>query len=184
VRLVILDRDGVINETRDGVIKDISDFVPLEGSLEAIATLCQHDYRVIVITNQSGIAHGLLTVEEVNSIHHHMQETVASHGGRIDAVLFCPHKPDDDCDCRKPKPGMLNNLMARLDIELGGVPLVGDSLRDLQTAMVVGATPVLVKTGHGTRTLEQNKHLDGVEVFEDLAEFTNYLIDLDEEVES
>ena len=180
MKLVVLDRDGVINESRDEVIKTADDFIPLEGSYEAISALCQHDYRVVVITNQSGIARGLITIDEVNAVHERMQQAVASHGGRIDAILLCPHKPDDDCACRKPRPGMLHDLMERLGIELNGVPLVGDSLRDLQTAMVVGATPVLVKTGHGERTLEENKHLDNVEVYENLFEFAEKLISVEE----
>lgn len=180
MKLVVLDRDGVINEARDDVIKDPQDFVPIEGSLEAIARLTQNHYRVVVITNQSGIAHGLLTIDDVGRVHTHMQQLVAAKGGRIDAILFCPHAPDDDCSCRKPKPGMLHSLMDRLNIELNGVPLVGDSLRDVQTAMVVGATPVLVKSGHGTQTLEENKHLDSVEVYADLAEFTEQILTLEE----
>jgi len=176
VKLVVLDRDGVINEARDDVIKDPQDFVPIEGSLEAIARLSQNDYRIVVITNQSGIAHGLLTIDDVGRVHAHMQQLVKDHGGGIDAILFCPHAPDDDCSCRKPKPGMLHSLMDRLKVELNGVPLVGDSLRDVQTAMVVGATPVLVKTGHGTQTLEENKHLDTVESYADLAEFTDQML--------
>ncbi len=181
MKLVVLDRDGVINEATDDVIRSTADFVPIEGSFDAIARLCQQDYRVIVITNQSGIARGLLTIDEVNAVHQHMQQAVASVGGRIDAVLFCPHKPDDDCSCRKPKPGMLHSLMERLDIELNGVHLVGDSLRDVQTAMVVGATPVLVKTGHGARTIEENIHLENVEVYDDLAEFASHLLGTGEE---
>lgn len=180
MKLVVLDRDGVINEARDDVIKDPQDFVPIEGSLEAIARLTQNHYRVVVITNQSGIAHGLLTIDDVGRVHAYMQQLVAAKGGRIDAILFCPHAPDDDCSCRKPKPGMLHSLMDRLNIELNGVPLVGDSLRDVQTAMVVGATPVLVKSGHGTQTLEENKHLDSVEVYADLAEFTEQTLALEE----
>ena len=133
-------------------------------------------YKRQVITNQSGIAHGLLTIDDVGRVHAHMQQLVKDHGGRIDAILFCPHAPDDDCSCRKPKPGMLHSLMDRLKLELNGVPLVGDSLRDVQTAMVVGATPVLVKTGHGTQTLEENKHLDTVESYADLAEFTDQML--------
>ena len=181
MKLVVLDRDGVINETRDGVISSLEDFVPIEGSYDAIARLCQHDYHIVVITNQSGIARGLVTIDEINIIHDSMQQAVASHGGRIDAILLCPHKPDDDCSCRKPRPGMLNSLMERLDIELGGVPLVGDSLRDVQTAMVVGATPVLAKTGHGTRTLEENKHLDNVDIYTDLSEFVSELLSDEDE---
>jgi len=169
MKLVILDRDGVINEESDDYIKSEDEWEPIEGSIDAIARLCQADYRVVVVTNQSGIARGLLTIENLHAIHQRMHKEVSAGGGRIDAIFICPHKPDDDCDCRKPRPGMLHSVMERLETELAGVPLVGDSLRDVQSAMVVGANPVLVRTGHGTRTLEQNRHLENVEVFDDSA---------------
>lgn len=177
MKLVILDRDGVINEESDEYIKNPGEWIPIEGSIEAISRLCQADYRVVVVTNQSGIARGLLTLEDLHAIHETMQQAVATNGGRIDAIFICPHKPDDDCDCRKPRPGMLHSVMERLDIQLAGVPLVGDSLRDVQSAMVVGATPVLVKTGHGERTLDQNRHLENVQVFDNLASFVDDLLD-------
>ena len=132
-KLVILDRDGVINEETQDYIKSESEWIPIEGSIEAISRLCQADYRVVVVTNQSGIARGLLSIENLHAIHQRMQQTVAESGGRIDAIFICPHKPDDDCDCRKPRPGMLHSIMDRLDTELTGVPLVGVSLRDVQS---------------------------------------------------
>ncbi|OED36795.1 D-glycero-beta-D-manno-heptose-1,7-bisphosphate 7-phosphatase [Chromatiales bacterium (ex Bugula neritina AB1)] len=176
MKLVLLDRDGVINEESDGYIRSEAEWLPIEGSIDAIARLCQADYRVVVVTNQSGIARGLVTLEELHAIHERMHQAVAASGGRIDAVFICPHKPDDDCNCRKPRPGMLHSVMQRLDIELAGVPLVGDSLRDVQSAMVVGATPVLVRTGHGSRTLEENRHLENIEVHDDLASFVDELL--------
>jgi D-glycero-D-manno-heptose 1,7-bisphosphate phosphatase len=180
-KLVILDRDGVINEESQDYIKSESEWIPIEGSIEAISRLCQADYRVVVVTNQSGIARGLLSIENLHAIHQRMQQTVAESGGRIDAIFICPHKPDDDCDCRKPRPGMLHSIMDRLDTELTGVPLVGDSLRDVQSAMGVGAKPVLVRTGHGLRTLEQNRHLENVAVFDNLAAFTDDLLAADKD---
>jgi len=179
MKLVLLDRDGVINEESDGYIKSAEDWIPIEGSIDAIARLTQADYRVVVVTNQSGIARGLLTIEDLQSIHRKMHESVAASGGKIDAVFFCPHKPDDDCSCRKPRPGLLKSIEKRLDTILVGVPLVGDSLRDVQSAMVVGANPVLVRTGHGAHTLEQNLHLDKVQVFDDLASFVDDLLGVD-----
>lgn len=176
MKLVLLDRDGVINEESDGYLKSADDWVPIEGSIDAIARLTQADYRVVIVTNQSGIARGLLTIEELQAIHHKMYETVAASGGKIDAVFICPHKPDDDCSCRKPRPGLLKSIMDRLDTDLVGVPLVGDSLRDVQSAMVVGANPVLVRTGHGLDTLEENLHLDNVQVFDNLASFVDDLL--------
>ncbi len=182
MKLIVLDRDGVINrQSDDEYIKAVDEWIPIEGSIEAIARLHQAGYRVIVVTNQSGIARGLLTVENLHSIHECMHQTVAAGGGRIDAVFICPHKPDDDCSCRKPRPGMLHSVMERLDTELTGVPLVGDSLRDVQSAMVVGALPVLVRTGHGARTLEENRHLEeNVKVFDDLGSFVDDLLSVAE----
>ena len=176
MNLVILDRDGVINQESDDYIKSEDEWIPIEGSIEAISRLCQADYRIVIVTNQSGIARGLLTIEDLHAIHQRMQKEIAAGGGRIDAIFICPHKPDDDCDCRKPRPGMLHSIMDRLETELTGVPLVGDSLRDVQSAMVVGAKPVLVRTGHGARTLEQNLHLENVAVFDDLASFVDDLL--------
>lgn len=176
MKLIILDRDGVINHESDGYIKSEEEWIPIEGSIEAIAKLSQADYRVVVVTNQSGVARGILTIEDLHAIHQRMQKDVSAGGGRIDAIFICPHKPDDKCECRKPRPGMLHSVMERLETELTGVPLVGDSLRDVQSAMVVGATPVLVRTGHGARTVEQNRHLENVEVFDDLASFVDDLL--------
>ncbi len=176
MKLVLLDRDGVINEESDGYVRSAEDWVPIEGSIDAIARLCQADYRVVVVTNQSGIARGLLSIEDLQAIHKKMHETVAARGGKIDAVFICPHRPDDDCSCRKPRPGLLKSIAERLDTDLVGVPLVGDSLRDVQSAMVVGANPVLVRTGHGMATLEQNLHLDKVQVFDDLASYVDELL--------
>ncbi len=177
MKLVLLDRDGVINEESDDYIKSEAEWVPIKGSLEAISRLCQAGYHIVVITNQSGIARGLLTIEDLHAIHQRMQKEVSANGGRIDAIFICPHKPDDNCDCRKPRPGMLHSVMDRLETELAGVPLVGDSLRDVQSAMVVGASPVLVRTGHGSRTIEQNPHLENVAVFDDLSSFVDDLLD-------
>lgn len=179
LKLVLLDRDGVINEEIDGYVQTADDWVPIEGSINAIARLTQSNYRVIVVTNQSGIARGLLTIEELHAIHRKMHETIAANGGKIDAVFICPHKPDDDCSCRKPRPGLLKSIESRLDTDLVGVPLVGDSLRDVQLAMVVGANPVLVRTGHGEHTLEQNLHLEKVQVFDNLAGFVDDLLGVD-----
>ena len=181
MKLVLLDRDGVINEESNGYVQSVDDWVPIDGSVDAIARLTQADYRIVVVTNQSGIARGLLTIEDLQAIHRKMHETVAASGGKIDAVFMCPHKPDDDCRCRKPRPGLLNSVMDRLDTDLVGVPLVGDSLRDVQLAMVVGANPVLVRTGHGAQTLEQNRHLDKVQVFDDLAGFADDLLGVDQD---
>lgn len=177
--LIILDRDGVINQDSDAFIKSPQEFIPLPGSLEAIARLNAAGYRVAVATNQSGIARGLFDLDALNAMHKKLKTLLAAVGGRIDALAFCPHGPDAGCDCRKPKPGLLRQIAAELDVELNGVPVIGDSLRDLQSAQAVGATPMLVRTGKGERSLVQlagEPTLRGVPVFADLAAAVDALL--------
>lgn len=152
MKLIILDRDGVINHDSDQYIKSPDEWKPIPGSAEAIARLNQWGYRVVVSTNQSGVGQGLFDMDTLSAIHDKMFKTVAQVGGRIDAVFFCPHINGDGCDCRKPKAGMLHQIAARLNADLTGVPSVGDSLRDLQAAVTVGAQPILVLTGKGEKT--------------------------------
>ncbi len=184
MRLVILDRDGVINHDSDQYIKSPKEWAPIDGSLEAIARLCRADYRVMVVTNQSGVSRGLFTVDTLNKIHVHMLERIHQKGGEIDAIFFCPHGPDDGCDCRKPKPAMLLDLAERLKINLSAVPAVGDSLRDLQAARSVNALPVLVRTGNGSLTQSglRDSDLADTAVYDDLAAFVDSLLsgELDE----
>ena len=151
-RLLILDRDGVINKDSDDFIKSPEEWQPIPGSLEAIARLCNAEYRVVVISNQSGIARGLLTLNTLNQIHQKMLDQLSNLGGEINAIFFCPHGPDDDCECRKPLPGMYLDLENRLQRSLKGVDAIGDSLRDLQAAKSADASPVLVRTGKGIKT--------------------------------
>lgn len=151
-RLIILDRDGVINFDSDKFIKNPEEWKPIPGSLEAIARLCQADYRVVVATNQSGIGRGLFDMPMLNAIHDRMHKACAALGGRIDAVFFCPHTNDANCGCRKPKSGMLEEIATRYGVNLKGVPVVGDSLRDLEMAARVEAQPILVLTGKGSKT--------------------------------
>jgi D-glycero-D-manno-heptose 1,7-bisphosphate phosphatase len=150
MRLLILDRDGVINEDRDDYVKSADEWVPIPGSMEAIARLHRAGWRIAVATNQSGLARGLFDMNALNAMHHKMHELVARAGGRIDAVFFCPHGPDDGCTCRKPLPGLFRAIGERFGVDLGGVPVVGDSVRDVEGAVTVGATPYLVLTGKGT----------------------------------
>lgn len=152
MNLVILDRDGVINFDSDQFIKSPEEWKPIPGSLEAIARLNQADYRVVVATNQSGIGRGLFDMAMLNAIHDKMHKACAQVGARIDAVFFCPHTSEHQCACRKPKPGMLEEIAARYGVSLAGVPVVGDSLRDLQPAAALGAQPYLVLTGKGEKT--------------------------------
>lgn len=169
MKLIILDRDGVINLDSDQFIKNPAEWQPIPGSLEAIARLNQADYRVVVATNQSGIGRGLFDMPTLNAIHDKMHKACALVGARIDAVFFCPHTAESRCDCRKPNPGMLEEIAARYNTNLAGVPVVGDSLRDLQSAAVLGASPYLVLTGKGLKTQAKGGLPEGTRVFADLA---------------
>lgn len=155
--LIILDRDGVINFDSDNYIKSPDEWRPIPGSLEAIARLSQHGWHVAVATNQSGIERGLFDINTLHAIHNKMIEAVSSKGGRIDAVFFCPHADSARCRCRKPAPGLLQDIAARYGRSLAGVPAVGDSLRDLQAAVELGCQPWLVKSGKGERTLKASQ---------------------------
>ena len=169
MKLVILDRDGVINYDSDQFIKSPAEWKPIPGSLEAIARLNQAGYRVVVASNQSGVGRGLFDMATLNAIHAKMHKLVALAGGRIDAVFFCPHAADSKCNCRKPRPGLFQEIAERFHRDLSGVPAIGDSLRDLQAAAAVGARPMLVKTGKGVRTLEGGQMPEGIPDYADLA---------------
>jgi len=177
MKLVILDRDGVINHDSDDYIKSPADWEPIDGSLEAIARLTSDGYRVVVATNQSGVARGLFDLNMLHRIHTRMLEAVRARGGEIEAIFFCPHGPDDECRCRKPQPGLLEEIAERLKVNLSGVYAVGDAERDVLAARAAGARPVLVRTGKGKLTLRKSKQLDGVPVFDDLNQFATALLD-------
>lgn len=180
MKLVILDRDGVINQDRDDFVKNTMEWQPLPRSLEAIANLTQAGWRVVVATNQSGIGRGLFDMHALNAMHEKMHRLVNQAGGRIDAVVFCPHVADDQCDCRKPKPGMVHEVMERFNVRGDGLPMIGDSLRDLQAVAEVGGLPLLVRTGKGLRTLEKGGLPAGTQVFDDLFDAADYLINLED----
>lgn len=169
MKLIILDRDGVINYDSDQFIKSPEEWRAIPGSMAAIARLNQWGYRVVVATNQSGIGRGLFEMDMLNSIHDKMMKVAMQSGARIDAVFFCPHTSVDQCNCRKPKPGMLHEIASRYNMDLTGVPLVGDSLRDLQAANVIGAQPILVLTGKGKKTVDDPELPPSTLVFPDLA---------------
>ncbi len=169
MKLVVLDRDGVINADSDEYIKSPEEWTPIAGSLEAIARLTQAGYRVVVATNQSGLARGLFDMATLNAMHNKMHKAVSQLGGRIDAVFFCAHAQDAGCSCRKPQPGMLLEIGERFDVPLADVPAIGDSLRDLQAASAAGARPILVLTGKGEKTLKAGGLPEGTEVYPDLA---------------
>ena len=176
MKLIILDRDGVINFDSDQFIKNPEEWKPIPGSLEAIARLCQSDYRVVVATNQSGIGRGLFDMTTLNAIHDKMHKACALLGGRIDAVFFCPHTAESNCACRKPKSGMIEEIAERYNTDLLGVPAVGDSLRDLEAATGMGAQPFLVLTGKGSKTQAQGGLPEGTQIFPDLAAVVSHLL--------
>jgi D-glycero-D-manno-heptose 1,7-bisphosphate phosphatase len=168
-KLVILDRDGVINRDSEQFIKSPDEWRPIPGSLEAIARLNHAGFRVVIATNQSGIGRGLFDMATLNAIHEKMHRALALIGGRIDALFYCPHTGESQCDCRKPKTGMLQEIGMRLGVDLTGVPCVGDSLRDLQSADAVGAQPILVLTGKGEKTVRDGNLPKNTVIFPDLA---------------
>jgi D-glycero-D-manno-heptose 1,7-bisphosphate phosphatase len=173
-KYILLDRDGVINEESPAFIKSPDEFLPLEKSLEAIELLNQHDYKVVVITNQSGLARGLFDEKTLNLIHQKMRDELVKVGGEIEAVYFCPHQANDSCECRKPKAGLLLNFAADYNVDLSQIYFIGDSLRDIQAAQNAGAKPILVKTGNGTKTLQQNPNLSLL-TFENLYDAAKFL---------
>jgi D-glycero-D-manno-heptose 1,7-bisphosphate phosphatase len=173
-RYILLDRDGVINHDSDAFIKSPDEWLPIEGSLEAIALLNAHGYQVIVVTNQSGVARGLFDEAMLEKIHAKMRRLVSEAGGQIAAIYFCPHGAGSDCACRKPKAGLLKAFAADFHADLTTIAVVGDSLRDLQAAEAVGAQPILVKTGKGQQTLMNNPQLNSL-VFENLYDAAKYI---------
>lgn len=176
--LIILDRDGVINQDSAAYIKTPSEWLPIPGSLEAIGRLSQAGWQVVVATNQSGLGRGLFDTQALTAIHKQMHTAVASQGGKIDAIFFCPHQPEDNCSCRKPAPGMFYDIQNRYEVSLQGVPIVGDSLRDLQAGVAAGCDPWLVLTGKGKTTVKSQSHLlpDNTKIHSDLAAVVDNLL--------
>lgn len=176
-RLVILDRDGVINHDSDDFIKTADEWIPIPGSIDAIASLSKAGFKVAIASNQSGIGRGLFDIDALELMHAKLRLLVENAGGRVDHIAVCPHAPDDGCDCRKPKAGLFDQIAERFGRALDGVPAVGDSLRDLEAAAAAGASPMLVRTGKGVSTERQ---LDGefadTPVFDSLADAAQALI--------
>ena len=169
MKLVILDRDGVINFDSDRFIRNPDEWRAIPGSLEAIARLGQAGYRVVVATNQSGVGRGLLDMATLNAVHSRMHKAVNQAGGRIEAVFYCPDVADSDSPCRKPNPGMFRAIAERFNVPLEQVPAVGDSLSDLQAAATAGAQPILVLTGKGEKTRAAGDLPDSTLIYPDLA---------------
>ncbi len=176
-RLVILDRDGVINEDSSDFVKSVEEWIPIPGSIEAIAALSAGGYTVAVASNQSGIARGLFDIKALDEMHRKLSDLVVAAGGRVECVAVCPHGPHDGCECRKPKPGLLLQIGEHLAFDLDGVPVIGDSLRDLEAAVAAGAKPILVRTGNGGEVEARlPSMLESVPVFDDLAAAASNLL--------
>ncbi|MBK3442684.1 D-glycero-beta-D-manno-heptose 1,7-bisphosphate 7-phosphatase [Pseudomonas lactis] len=175
LKLLILDRDGVINYDSDAYIKSVEEWIPLPGSIEAIAQLSKAGWTVAIATNQSGIARGYYDIATLEAMHARLRALVAEQGGEVGLVVYCPHGPDEGCDCRKPKPGMLKIISEHYKVPLAGIWFVGDSLGDLEAAKAVDSQPVLVKTGKGEKTQAKNLPV-GTLIFDDLAAVAAELI--------
>jgi len=179
--LIILDRDGVINVDSPDYIKSPEEWHPIPGSLEAIAKLNQAGFKVAVATNQSGLGRGYYTLSILEQIHQKMHVALAALGGHIDMITFCPHNPEDNCDCRKPKPGLIHQIASHFNIDLRNAKVfaIGDSLRDLEAAKTAGCEPVLVLTGNGQKTLNNMPaSFSNTPVYEDLAQAVNAITSL------
>ena len=181
VKLVILGRDGILNEFRDDHVKAPEEWYPIPGALEAVSRLNHAGWHTVVATNQSGIGRGMIDMASVNAVHAHMLKQLMAVGGRIDAVFFCPHTPEDQCDCRKPLPGLMRDIGKRYGIDLKHVPLVGDTLRDMQAAHAAGCQPHLIRSGRaavlGPELIKDIvDQLPGTRVHDDLAAFAEYLL--------
>ncbi len=181
-KLVIFGRDGVLNEYREDHVKSPDEWVPIKGALEAVARLNHAGWHAVVATNQAGIGRGMIDMASMNAVHAHMNQQLMAVGGRIDAVFFCPHTPEDDCDCRKPKPGLLLEVGRRYGIDLSGVPVVGDTLHDLQAARAAGCEPHLVLSGRaqgleGDALQQLLAQVPAAQVHGDLNAFVDYLLE-------
>lgn len=174
--LIILDRDGVINEDSDEYIKSSEEWIPIPGSLAAIAKLNQAGHSVAVASNQSGLARGYFTQKDLEATHAKMQLELAKLDGHIDAIFYCPHHPDDHCDCRKPKPGLLLQIAKKFNTDLKNAVFIGDTLSDFQCAENAGCRFILVKTGKGMRTLAKNPELKEVPIFENLSAAVEFIL--------
>lgn len=182
MKLIILDRDGVINHDSVDYVKTAAEWIPLPGSIEAIAKLSKEGYTIVIATNQSGLSRGLFGIDELEEMHRKMRDLVEQAGGHIDGIFYCPHLPEENCLCRKPASGLFEAIAREFETCLAGVPVVGDSLRDLQAGLPLGCLPMLVRTGKGAvseRLLDEeaNKALVNTPVFDDLAAFATVLLE-------
>lgn len=176
MKLIILDRDGVLNEEREDFIKTPEEWVPIDSSMQAVSRLNEAGYRVVLATNQSGIGRGMIDMDTLNRIHQKMHNSLGRFGGWVDAIFFCPDAPDTGSQCRKPNPGMFEDIASRCETDLDDVPAVGDKLSDIRAAVAAGARPILVRTGYGRQTEKDEDLPDGVEVYDDLYSFVDELL--------
>jgi len=181
-RLVILGRDGILNVYREDHVKSPDEWEPIPNALEAVARLNHAGWHTVVATNQAGIGRGMIDMASINAVHQRMMQRLAEVGGRLDAVFFCPHTPEDNCDCRKPKAGLMKQIAQRYGIELRTVPMVADTLRDLQAARIAGCEPHLVRTGRAAaltdaQVVEMVQQVPATEVHDDLGDFVDFLLE-------
>jgi D-glycero-D-manno-heptose 1,7-bisphosphate phosphatase len=188
-RLVILGRDGILNEYREDHVKSPAEWLPVKGALDAVARLNHAGWHVVVATNQAGIGRGMIDMAAINAIHAHMHQQLMKQGGRIDAVFFCPHTPEEQCDCRKPRPGMMLDIARRYSIDATEIPMVSDTLRDLLAAHAAGCEPHLVLTGRAAGIGAEQLHqmlaqVPGARSHADLGAFVEFLLERDHVVDS
>jgi D-glycero-D-manno-heptose 1,7-bisphosphate phosphatase len=181
MKLIVYDRDGTLNQDRDDYVKSADEWVPLPGALEAVARLTQAGWHAVVATNQSGLGRGLFDMSTLNAMHQKLNQALARAGGRLDAIFFCPHVAADECDCRKPLPGMMVQIAERYGIDPAQIPVVGDSLRDLQAAQAAGCEPHLVLTGKSagldaTGVEALVAQVPGTQVHQDLSAFADFIL--------
>ena len=189
LKLVILGRDGILNAYREGHVTAPEEWLPLPGALEAVARLNHAGWHTVVATNQAGIGRGMIDMAAVNAVHAHMNQLLAAQGGRVDAVFFCPHTPEEACSCRKPKPGMMLEIGRRYGVDLATVPMASDTLRDLLAAQAAGCEPHLVLTGRAERIGDDQLHhmltqVPGTQVHADLSSFADFLLRRDHTADS
>ncbi|RDE18801.1 D-glycero-beta-D-manno-heptose 1,7-bisphosphate 7-phosphatase [Motiliproteus coralliicola] len=175
-KLVILDRDGVINQDSDAYVKSVEEWIPIPGSAEAIARLCKAGYQVAVATNQSGLGRGYFSQSDLDAMHAKMIDLIEAAGGELAGIFYCPHTPEEHCDCRKPLPGLIHQIERHLGVSAEGALMVGDSLRDLQAGQACGCRAALVLTGKGQRTLDKGEGLEQASIYKDLKSLVNELL--------
>tara|TARA_B110000444_G_C18846450_1_gene602350 strand:+ start:2713 stop:3267 length:555 start_codon:yes stop_codon:yes gene_type:complete len=178
MKIIVLDRDGVINQDSDDYIRSAEEFIPIEGSIAAIADLCAAGYRVVVATNQSGLARNYFDEEQLSEMHHFLCSMVEDVGGSIDGIFYCPHHPDEGCSCRKPRTGLLDQIEHEFDCKLQGSYFVGDSLKDIEAAQAFDCTPILVRTGKGLLTEEHlsDSNVPPIATYNNLASAVSHIL--------